>query len=66
MLQPFVRGDRARTLNEAGGFGLGLSIASAIAQSHGGTFSLENREPQGLRVRLELPRAAGAPVRQAA
>ncbi len=35
MLQPFVRGDRARTLNEAGGFGLGLSIASAIAQSHG-------------------------------
>ncbi|MGX7708792.1 sensor histidine kinase [Methylobacterium sp. Gmos1] len=66
MLQPFVRGDRARTLNEAGGFGLGLSIASAIAQSHGGTFSLENRVPQGLCVRLELPRAAGAAPRQPA
>ncbi|GJD63681.1 sensor histidine kinase [Methylobacterium frigidaeris] len=66
MLQPFVRGDRARTLNEAGGFGLGLSIASAIAQSHGGTFSLENRIPQGLCVRLELPRAAGAVPRQPA
>ena len=26
MLQPFVRGDRARNLNEASGFGLGLSI----------------------------------------
>ncbi|KMO18764.1 sensor histidine kinase [Methylobacterium platani] len=64
MLQPFVRGDRARTLNEAGGFGLGLSIASAIAQSHGGVFTLENREPHGLCVRLELPRAAGAVPRQ--
>ncbi|AWB19583.1 HAMP domain-containing protein [Methylobacterium currus] len=66
MLQPFVRGDRARTLNEAGGFGLGLSIASAIAQSHGGAFSLENRAPQGLCVRLELPRAPGAVPRQPA
>ncbi|TGE02549.1 ATP-binding protein [Methylobacterium nonmethylotrophicum] len=66
MLQPFVRGDRARTLNEAGGFGLGLSIASAIAQSHGGVFTLENRVPQGLCVRLELPRAAGAVPRQPA
>ncbi|TDM75403.1 two-component sensor histidine kinase, partial [Lactobacillus crispatus] len=29
MLQPFVRGDRARNLNEASGFGLGLSIVQA-------------------------------------
>ncbi|QRE76352.1 ATP-binding protein [Methylobacterium aquaticum] len=64
MLQPFVRGDRARTLNEAGGFGLGLSIATAIAQSHGGTFTLTNREPRGLCVRLELPRAVGTVPRQ--
>lgn len=66
MLQPFVRGDRARTLNEAGGFGLGLSIATAIAQSHGGAFTLENREPRGLCVRLELPRAVGTVPRQQA
>ncbi len=64
MLQPFVRGDRARTLNEAGGFGLGLSIATAIAQSHGGTCTLENRVPRGLCVRLDLPRAVGTVPRQ--
>ncbi|MGY2050365.1 ATP-binding protein [Methylobacterium sp. JK268] len=58
MLEPFVRGDRARTLNEAGGFGLGLSIASVIAESHGGRLTLANRKPRGLAVRLELPRAA--------
>ncbi|GJD51145.1 Adaptive-response sensory-kinase SasA [Methylobacterium crusticola] len=61
MLRPFVRGDRARTLNEAGGFGLGLSIASAIAQAHGGGLTLANRAPHGLSVRLNLPRAAALP-----
>src|SRR5262249_13748018 len=30
MLQPFVRGDRARNMDKAAGFGLGLSIANAI------------------------------------
>ncbi|MFE1597817.1 ATP-binding protein [Methylobacterium sp. ID0610] len=67
MLEPFVRGDRARTLNEAGGFGLGLSIAAAIAEAHGGALRLANRTPRGLAVRLELPRAAaGAPRRSPA
>ncbi|ACL56372.1 ATP-binding protein [Methylobacterium nodulans] len=65
MLEPFVRGDRARTLNEAGGFGLGLSIATAIAQAHGGRLTLANRKPRGLAVRLELPRAAAALPRHA-
>ena len=35
MLEPFVRGDAART-SPAGGFGLGLSITASIANSHGG------------------------------
>ncbi|ACA15403.1 integral membrane sensor signal transduction histidine kinase [Methylobacterium sp. 4-46] len=65
MLEPFVRGDRARTLNEAGGFGLGLAIAHAIAQSHGGRLTLANRSPRGLAARLELPRAAAGVPRQA-
>ena len=30
MLEPFVRGDEARNMDEAAGFGLGLSITNAI------------------------------------
>ncbi len=36
MLEPFVRGDDARNMDEATGFGLGLSIARAIVLAHGG------------------------------
>ncbi len=39
-----------------GRFGLGLSIARAIAESHGGTIVLGDRSPRGLVVRLSLPR----------
>jgi signal transduction histidine kinase len=55
MLEPFVRGDDARTMDDSTGFGLGLSIAHAIAVAHGGTLSLHDREPHGLIVRMELP-----------
>jgi signal transduction histidine kinase len=55
MLQPFVRGDDARNMDDAAGFGLGLSIARAIALAHGGALSLHNRLPQGLVVRIRLP-----------
>lgn len=55
MLEPFVRGDDARTMDESTGFGLGLSIARAIALAHGGELSLHDREPHGLIVRMQLP-----------
>ena len=55
MLEPFVRGDEARNMDEASGFGLGLSIARAIVQAHGGKLSLNNRQPHGLIVRIQLP-----------
>jgi len=55
MLEPFVRGDDARTMDESTGFGLGLSIARAIAVAHGGELSLHDREPHGLIVRMQLP-----------
>ena len=55
MLEPFVRGDDARTMDESTGFGLGLSIARAIALAHGGELSLHDRAPQGLIVRMQLP-----------
>ncbi|BAU92663.1 integral membrane sensor signal transduction histidine kinase [Methylorubrum populi] len=59
MLQPFVRGDRARNLDSASGFGLGLSIVLAIVEGHGGRLRLENRPGGGLCARIELPLAAG-------
>jgi signal transduction histidine kinase len=55
MLEPFVRGDDARNMDEAAGFGLGLSIARSIVQAHGGALSLNDRQPHGLIVRIELP-----------
>jgi signal transduction histidine kinase len=55
MLEPFVRGDEARNMDEAAGFGLGLSITNAIATAHGGTLSLHDRQPHGLVVRIQLP-----------
>jgi len=55
MLEPFVRGDDARTMDESTGFGLGLSIARAIAVAHGGELSLHDRAPHGLIVRMQLP-----------
>lgn len=58
MLEPFVRGDDARTMDESSGFGLGLSITRAIVDAHGGTLSLNDRHPHGLIVRIDLPAGA--------
>jgi signal transduction histidine kinase len=55
MLEPFVRGDDARNMDEVAGFGLGLSIARAIVLAHGGELSLNDRQPHGLIVRIVLP-----------
>jgi signal transduction histidine kinase len=55
MLEPFVRGDEARNMDEAAGFGLGLSITNAIVLAHGGALSLHDRQPHGLVVRIRLP-----------
>jgi signal transduction histidine kinase len=64
MLEPFVRGDEARNMDEAAGFGLGLSIARTIVLAHGGELSLNDRQPHGLIVRIDLP--VRQPNRQAA
>jgi len=55
MLEPFVRGDDARNMDEAAGFGLGLSIAHSIVLAHGGKLSLNDRQPHGLIVCIQLP-----------
>ncbi|QPF88052.1 HAMP domain-containing protein [Bradyrhizobium genosp. L] len=59
MLEPFVRGDEARTMDESSGFGLGLSITQTIAQTHGGSLSLLDNVPHGLRAVMRLPCVAG-------
>ncbi|PNU03975.1 sensor histidine kinase [Novosphingobium guangzhouense] len=59
MTNPFVRGDPSRN-KATGGAGLGLALARAIADQHGGALVLANRvsadgKVAGLTVRLELP-----------
>ncbi|KAB2883538.1 MAG: HAMP domain-containing protein [Pseudorhodoplanes sp.] len=56
MQEPFVRGNAARNMNDAHGFGLGLTIARIVAQAHHGTLSLHDRQPSGLIARITLAR----------
>ena len=51
----FVRLEESRG-RETGGSGLGLTIAQAVAQSHEGSITLENRSEGGLCVTVSLPR----------
>lgn len=54
MFQPFERGEPSRN-RSTGGIGLGLSIARAIAQEHGGTLILQQRDGGGLEAVCRLP-----------
>lgn len=67
--EPFVRGDDARGMDDTTGFGLGLPIARAVVQAHGGAIALEDAADRmgdaagshsrhGLRVRIMLPFAS--------
>jgi two-component system OmpR family sensor kinase len=57
MFERFYRGDTARG---RGGAGLGLTVAAAIVQAHGGSMSAAQAVPTGLRVTVRLPRHAPA------
>ncbi|MEY4237857.1 MAG: hypothetical protein RL339_458, partial [Pseudomonadota bacterium] len=59
MLEPFTRGDPSRNRG-TGGAGLGLTLARAIAEQHGGDLRLANRSASdgavtGLTASLTLP-----------
>lgn len=55
MLEPFTRGEASRN-RATGGAGLGLTLARAIAEQHGGKLVLANRAEGGLSATLHLPR----------
>jgi signal transduction histidine kinase len=57
VFEPFVRLESSRNA-ETGGVGLGLTLVKSIAEGHGGSIVLEDRERGGLRVRMILPRRA--------
>jgi two-component system osmolarity sensor histidine kinase EnvZ len=54
--EPFTRRDEARS--GSSGAGLGLAIASRVAELHGGRLDLLPREGGGLEARLSFPMAA--------
>ncbi len=56
VIEPFYRGDAARSIGEHGSFGLGLSIARHVVETHHGRIELHDAKPHGLLVRLTIPR----------
>lgn len=66
IFEPFAQGPR--TLDRAeGGLGLGLALARSLLRLHGGTLSVEGREPgPGTRFIVQFPVAARRPVSTAA
>jgi signal transduction histidine kinase len=62
VFEPFVQlGRGGADVSQGGGLGLGLAIARACIQAHGGELALENRPPAGLCAVVRLP-AAPAPA----
>jgi len=60
-MAPFQRLE-ASCSGETGGTGLGLAIARSIAESHGGTLTLDQNEPCGLVARLCVPLATSLQI----
>jgi signal transduction histidine kinase len=59
VFRPYYRVDKSRN-RATGGVGLGLTVAQAIVQGHGGEIILKNRPEGGLEARIVLPVAAHA------
>ncbi|MCW2851711.1 MAG: ATP-binding region, ATPase domain protein [Nocardioides sp.] len=58
--QIFERFGRGRVPDHDEGFGLGLSIVSAIAHAHGGSVAVEDAQPRGARFVITIPGPAAA------
>lgn len=59
LFQPFAR---ARGLRDRHGTGLGLAVANALVEAHGGTLSAESAGERGTRFTIRIPQPAVAPA----
>lgn len=59
LLLPFFRAERSRT-RDAGGVGLGLTLADRIVRAHGGSLRIQSTPHVGTTVRVRLPVSYGA------
>jgi signal transduction histidine kinase len=60
VFEPFYRGGADAAARSGDGAGLGLAVARAIVEAHGGRIWLEPAVPHGTRVRFTLRPGAGA------
>ena len=52
----FYRADPSRSKEKQSGFGIGLSIAAAVAEKHGGSISAAMQTEKTLMITCRLPR----------
>jgi signal transduction histidine kinase len=62
VFEPFYRGGADAAARSGDGAGLGLAVARAIVEAHGGRIWLEPALPRGTRVRFTLRPGSGAPA----
>jgi signal transduction histidine kinase len=64
-LSPYGRVGSAYTRTQASGIGLGLPLAKALAELHGGTLALQSRQGAGTSVTVRFPAARFTPAEPA-